>query len=98
MGVSLLITHLFDKRMCVSNACNTDFRLFIVLVDELLIHCIYVTGPAKRDQVGTRYTIPQNNTYHEFWVQYLLSVNCKMLLMKLFMDGENFTYIASADL
>ena len=59
---------------------------------------VYVTGPAKRDQVGTRYTISQNGTYLEFWVQYLLSVDCKMLLMKLFIDGKNFTYIASADL
>ena len=42
MGVSLLTTHLFDKRMHVSNACNTDFRLFMVLGDELLIHCIYL--------------------------------------------------------
>ena len=42
MGVSLLTTHLFDKRMRVSNACNTDFRLFMVLGDKLLIHCIYL--------------------------------------------------------
>ena len=41
MGVSLLTTHLFDKRMRVSNACNTDFRLFTVLGEEMLIHCIY---------------------------------------------------------
>ena len=42
MGVSLLTTHLFDKRTRVSNACNTDFRLFIVLGDELLMHSIYL--------------------------------------------------------
>ena len=42
MDASLLTTHLFDKRMRVSNACNMDFRLFMVLEDELLIHCIYV--------------------------------------------------------
>ena len=59
--------------------------------------CIYVTGPAKSDQVGTKYTISQNGIYLEFSVQYLLSVSCKMLLMKLFVNGENFTYIASAD-
>ena len=41
MRLRLQITHLFVKRMCVSNACNTDFRLFIVLGDELLITCIY---------------------------------------------------------
>ena len=42
MGVSLLIAHLFDKRIRVSNACNTDFRLFMVLGEEMLIHCIYL--------------------------------------------------------
>ena len=42
MDVSLLTTHLFDKRMRVNNACNTDFRLFMVPGDELLIHCIYL--------------------------------------------------------
>ena len=42
MGVSLQITHSFAKRMHVSNASNTDFCLFIVLGDELLIHCIYL--------------------------------------------------------
>ena len=57
---------------------------------------IYVTGPAKRDQVGTKYTISQNGTYLEFYVQYLLSISCKMLLIKLLIDGQNFTYIALA--
>ena len=37
---------------------------------------IYVTGPAKRDQVGTKYTISQHDTYLEYCVQYLLSVSC----------------------
>ena len=36
MGVSLLTAHLFDKRIRVSNACNTDFRLFMVLGEEML--------------------------------------------------------------
>ena len=57
----------------------------------------YVTGPAKRDQVGTKYTISQNGTYLEFCVEYLLSVSCKMLPMKLLIDGKMFTYIAVAD-
>ena len=41
MGVSLLPAHLhvFDKRVRVSNACNTDFRLFMVLGEGMLIHC-----------------------------------------------------------
>ena len=43
MGVSLQITHLFAKRMRVSNPRNAGFRLFLVLGDELLIHCIYLT-------------------------------------------------------
>ena len=59
--------------------------------------CTYVTGPAKRDQVGTKYTMSQNGAYLEFCVQYLLSVSCKMLPMKLLIDGENFIYIALAD-
>ena len=42
MGVSLLITHLFDKRMRVNNAYSTDFRLFMILGEEMLIHCIYL--------------------------------------------------------
>ena len=56
-----------------------------------------VTGPAKRDQVGTKYTISQIGTYLEFCVQYLISVSCTMLPMTLFIDGKNFTYIALAD-
>ena len=57
----------------------------------------YVTGPAKRDRVGTKYTISHNGTYFEFYVEYLLSVSCKLLPMKLFSYGKNFTYIAVAD-
>ena len=57
----------------------------------------YVTGPVKTDQVGTKYTISQNGKYFEFCVQYLLSVNCKTLAIKLCCDGENFTSIALAD-
>ena len=57
----------------------------------------YVTGLAKRDQVGTKYTISQNGTYLELCVQYLLSVSCKMLPMKLLINGHHFTYIALAD-
>ena len=54
----------------------------------------YVTRPAKRDQVGTKYTISQNGTYLEFCVKCLHSVSCTMLPMKLCVDGENYTYIA----
>ena len=43
MGIGLHITHPFVKCMHVSNACNIDFCLFIVLGDELLIPCIYLT-------------------------------------------------------
>ena len=52
----------------------------------------YVTGAAKRDQVGTVYTNSHNGTYLEFCVQYLISVSCKMLPMKLLTDGKHFTY------
>ena len=58
---------------------------------------IYVTGPAKRDQVGTKYTILQNDKYLEFYAQYLVSVNCKMLPITLYSDGKNFTSVASGD-
>ena len=58
---------------------------------------LYVTGPAKRDQVGTKNTISQNGTYLEFCVQYLLSVSCRMLPVKLLIDGTNVTDIALAD-
>ena len=37
-----MTAHLFDKRVRVSNACNTDFRLFMVLGEEMLKHCIYL--------------------------------------------------------
>ena len=43
MGANLQITYLLVKRMRVSNACNTNFRLFIVLGDELLLAYIYFT-------------------------------------------------------
>ena len=43
MGANLQTTYLLVKRIRVSNACNTNFRLFIVLGDELLIACIYFT-------------------------------------------------------
>ena len=55
-----------------------------------------MTGPAKRDQVGTKYTTSQNGTYLEFCVEYLHSVSYTMLPMKLCIDVENVTYIAFA--
>ena len=61
------------------------------------IKYIYVTGPVKRDQVGTKYIISQNGIYLEFYAQYLLCVNCEMLPIKLFIYFKNFTYIAVVD-
>ena len=58
---------------------------------------MFVTRQTKRDQVGTKYTISQNGTYLEFCVEYLLSVSCKMLPMKLLIDGKIFTYITIVD-
>ena len=47
MGVSLLTAHLFDKRIRVSNACNTDFRLFMVLGEEMY-YTLYIPRPIFR--------------------------------------------------
>ena len=63
----------------------------IVLL-KINVELIFVTGPAKRDQVGTKYTISQNGTFVECCVQYLHSLRCTMLPMKLSIDGENCTY------
>ena len=62
-------------------------------------HCpwIFVTGTVKRDQVGTKYAISHNGKYLELGIQYLLSVSCKTLSIKLLIDGENFTSMALAD-
>ena len=46
---------------------------------------------------GNKYTISQNGTYLEVCVEYSLSVSCKMLPMKLLIDGKTLTYIALAD-
>ena len=54
----------------------------------------FVTGPVKRDPVGTKYTISHNGTYLELCVQYLLSVSCKMWPIRLLTNGKNFTYTA----
>ena len=48
MGVSLLTAHLFDKRIRVSNACNTDFRLFMVLGEKIKINTLYIPRPIFR--------------------------------------------------
>ena len=59
-----------------------------------------MTGPTKRDQVGTKYTISQNGKYFEFCVQYVVSINCKMLPFqkKLCIDGKRFTSIAVGEI
>ena len=36
LGVSLQFSHPFVIHVCISNACNTDFRLFFVLGDKLI--------------------------------------------------------------
>ena len=43
MGINLQTTHLLVKRIGVSNACNMNFRLFIVIRDGLLKAYIYFT-------------------------------------------------------
>ena len=76
------IYEMISVRMCTfQSQCNITF----------------VTGPEKRDQVGTKYTISQNSRYFEFCVQYLLSVSCKMLPTKLLMDSKSFVSTAVPD-
>ena len=58
----------------------------------------FVTGPAKRDPVSTKYTISHNGTYLELRVKYLLFVSCKMWPIRLLTNSKNFTYIALVDL
>ena len=55
-----------------------------------------MTGPAKRDQVGTKYTISQNGKYLEICVHYLLSITCTLLAIKVFIHGKSFILIALA--
>ena len=50
----------------------------------------YVTSTAKRDQVGTKYTVSQNHKYLELRIQHLHSLSCKMLPIKLFIDAKMF--------
>ena len=69
--------------------------LFIANYELLVIICEWAS---KKDQVGAKYIISQNDTYLEYCVQYLLSVHCIMLPVELLIHGKNFTYIASADL
>ena len=76
--------------------------IFYIVVTKLLKveTFTYVTGPAKRDQVGTcttKYTLSQNGEYLEFCAQYLVSVSYNMLPIKLCIVHINFTSIALAD-
>ena len=49
-----------------------------------------MTGPAIKDQVGTKYTISENHKYLMFCEQHLLFVSYEMLPIELFIDGKNF--------
>ena len=62
-----------------------------------LLIFLYVTGPAEMDQVGTKYSLSQNGKYLEFCVQYLVSLRCIMLPVKMCIDDKNFTIKALAD-
>ena len=46
---------------------NYSFSEWHRYVSYYYITIIYVTGPAKRDQVGTKYTISQNDKYLEIF-------------------------------
>ena len=64
-------------------------------VGACMCACVCVCDwPAKRDKVGTTYSISQNDTDLEYCVQYLLSVSRMMLPMELVIHGNNFTYLA----
>ena len=76
---------------------KTSDPIVMNFFQTLLFYYTYVTGPAKRDQVGTKYIISQNDKKLEYCLQYLLSVTCVMLPMELLIHGKTFTYIASAD-
>ena len=51
----------------------------------------------KMAQVGTKYIYSQNVKHLGLCVHYLLSVSCKMLLIKLFINDTNVTLMASSD-
>ena len=61
------------------------------------MYLLYVTGPAKRDQVGTKYIISHNGKYLDVCVYYLVSVNCKIFPITLYMDDKNFILIATGN-
>ena len=91
-----MLVHLIDRIVCTM--CFISKWIEPLQRGTIYLRCfINVTGPAKRDQVGTKYIISQNGTYLEFCVQYLLSVSCKMLPMKVFIYGKIFIYIDLAD-
>ena len=54
------------------NICSAWF--LDIRMSTCLSMILIVTGPAKRDQVDTKYTTSQSGTYLEFCVQYLHSV------------------------
>ena len=77
-------------------SCHSEL-FYSIYLHMYICSITYVTGPAKRDQVGTKYTISLNGKYLEFCVQYLVSVSCTTLPIKLCFDGKIFTLIAVAD-
>ena len=73
-----------------------DFVGFLSMI-IYVVSLLYVTGPAKRDQVGTKYTISHNGKYFDVCVYYLVSVNCKIFPITLYMADKNFISIALGD-
>ena len=81
--------------------CATS-NLLLVCTILLRFSNTFVTGPVKRDQVGTKYTLSQNCKYLESFVHYLLSVSCNICHIKLSIGGQNslqwlyqvFSYVA----
>ena len=77
--------------VCTSNSGNNITTNIAYISVYLHSYMTLVTGPDKRDQVGTKYTKSQNSKYLEFCVQYLVSVSCNLLPIKLFIYGTIFT-------
>ena len=55
-----------------------------------------MTGPPKRNQVGTKYIISQNGKYLEFFI-LLVCVNYEILPIKLCSNDKTFTLVPLAD-
>ena len=49
-----------------------------------------MTGPAKIEHVGTKYTLPYNISYLSTGIEYFHSVTCILKPTKFLISAENF--------